>query len=86
MTTALRVFVNSNAVDVSPGATAIDAVRAWKSEEADAVLAGRRVITDSRGLSVAPDALAAAGSIFRTAARRPARATANPGEGDEGGA
>lgn len=73
MTDPIRVFVNSNAVDVPPGATALDAVSAWKPEEADAVRAERRVITDSRGLPVRSDAPAAAGSIFRTAARRPER-------------
>lgn len=66
----LRVFVNSAAVDVPPGATALDCVRGWRREEADAVSAGRRVITDSRGLPIAADAPAQDGSIYRTVAKR----------------
>jgi hypothetical protein len=70
MTPPLRVFVNAAPVDVAPGASALDCVRAWKSEEADAIADGRRLITDSRGLPIAPDVPARAGSIFRTVSNR----------------
>jgi hypothetical protein len=68
--TSVRVYVNSTAVDVDAGATALDCVRAWRPEEGDAVAAGRRVITDSRGLPVDGHNRVQAGSIFRTVANR----------------
>ena len=72
MTERVRVFVNAAAVDVDAGATALECVRAWQADEADAVSAGRRTITDSRGLPIAGDSVARAGSIFRTISSRPA--------------
>lgn len=69
---SMRVFVNAAAVDVDQGSTAIDCVRLWRSEEADAVTAGARVITDSRGLPIASDSSAHAGSIYRTVPNRTA--------------
>lgn len=66
----LRVFVNAAPVDVARGATALDCVRAWRADEADAVATGRRAITDSRGLTIAPATAAQAGSIFRTVSAR----------------
>lgn len=74
---ALRVFVNAAPVDVARGATALDCVRAWRAEEAEAVTAGRRAITDSRGLAVAPTTAAQAGSIYRTTSARGAHDRAN---------
>lgn len=70
---SIRAFVNAQGVDVEPGATALDAVRAWKAEEADAVTAGSRLILDSRGLPVDPGAPTHGGAIYRT---RPNRARA----------
>lgn len=70
----IRVFVNAAAVDVPPGATALDAVRAWNPAEADAVVAGKRAITDSRGLEVDLASGTSAGSIFRTVSKRAAPA------------
>jgi hypothetical protein len=67
---SLRVFVNANPVDVADGATALDCVRRWKPEEADAVTRGQRVIIDSRGLPIEAAAPARAGSIFRTVTNR----------------
>ena len=69
---AMRVFVNAVAVDVDAGSTAIACVRRWRSEEADAVLAGARLITDSRGLAIPSDSIAHAGSIYRTVQSRAA--------------
>jgi hypothetical protein len=65
-----RVFVNASPVDVSAGATALDCVRSWRPDEAEAVVARRRVITDSRGLPIAADSRAQAGSIYRTVTNR----------------
>lgn len=68
----MRVFVNAAALDVREGSTAIDCVRCWRTEEADAVIAGVRMITDSRGLPIASDSSAHAGSIYRTVPNRTA--------------
>jgi hypothetical protein len=72
--TAIRVFVNNNAVDATSGASALDCVRAWRADEADSVMNGSRVITDSRGLPVAAESPARAGSIYRTIPKRSADA------------
>ena len=72
--TTIRVFVNSIAVDAGAGASALDCVRAWRAEEGDAVAQGTRVITDSRGLPIAADTPARAGSIYRTIPNRSAGA------------
>jgi hypothetical protein len=71
MSGSLRVFVNAAALDVAAGATALDCVRSWQSDEADAVASGRRLITDSRGLPIPSDSPARAGSIYRTVSHRP---------------
>lgn len=68
----IRVFVNAAAIDVPSGSTAIDCVRAWNAEEADAIANGKRAITDSRGLEIEAAAPTSAGSIFRTVSKRPA--------------
>ncbi len=70
--TSLRVFVNAAPVDVPAGSTALDCVRQWRPEEAEQIALGRRVITDSRGLPIAGDAPAHAGSIYRTISNRAA--------------
>ena len=68
----IRVFVNSAALDVPPGSTALDCVRTWKPSEADDVASGKRAITDSRGLEVEATSPTKAGSIFRTVSKRSA--------------
>ena len=70
----IRVFVNAAPVDVPRGSTALDCVRAWNATEADAIAAGMRAITDSRGLEVDAASETSAGSIFRTVSRRVASA------------
>ena len=70
MNGTVRVFVNAKPVDVAVGATALDCVRAFQADEADAVARGRRLITDSRGLPIADSSPARAGSIYRTVANR----------------
>ena len=61
----IRAFVNARGVDVPPGTTALEAVRAFSASEADAVARGERIITDSRGLPVGGEVVVQAGSIFR---------------------
>ena len=72
MSDTLRVFVNAAPVNVAAGATALDCVRAWKPDEAALVTAGKRLITDSRGLPIAESSPASAGSIYRTVSNRSA--------------
>ena len=76
MTDTLTVFVNARAVQVAPDATVLDAVRAFDPAEADAVVAGTRSVTDSRGLGAPADRPVHGGAIFRLVAARAAR----PGE------
>ncbi len=70
MSESVRVFVNAVGMDLPRGATALDAVRAWKAAEAEAVAAGNRVITDSRGLPLDTATVLAAGTILRTISGR----------------
>ncbi|MDQ3950171.1 MAG: hypothetical protein M3282_07480 [Gemmatimonadota bacterium] len=70
MTGSSRVFVNGVGLDVPPGATALDAVRGWSADAADAVVRGASIITDSRGLPAPADAPVQAGAIFRVIAAR----------------
>ena len=55
MSASVRVFVDGIGLDVPRGSPALDAGRARSAAAPDAVGAGSRVITDSRGLPVAPD-------------------------------
>lgn len=66
----LRVFVDGTALSVPHGATVHDAVRAYSASEADAVAAGTRAVTDSRGLPIAPDAPLAGGAVLRVVSSR----------------
>lgn len=66
----MRVFVNAAPVDVDAGATAFDCIQRWRDDEANEILSGRRVITDSRGLPIPADTRAQAGSIYRTIPNR----------------
>jgi hypothetical protein len=75
----LRVFVNEMALSMRPGATILDAVREFDAAEADAVVAGNRAVTDSRGLPVALDVAVTGGTVLRLVSARALRA---PGEAD----
>jgi hypothetical protein len=74
MTESLTVFVNARAVHVAPGATVLDAVRAFDPAEGDALAAGTRGVTDSRGLPASSDASVYGGAIFRLVSARAGRA------------
>jgi hypothetical protein len=76
----MRVYVNSTGLDVPPGATALDAVRAWNATAADEVAIGERVIADSRGLPAAPDSPAHGGAIFRVLPARRRRDDDEPSD------
>jgi len=66
----MLVFVNSTPLELPAGSTALDAVRAWNAGAADDVAAGRRAITDSRGLPLDGAAPMSAGSILRLVSSR----------------
>ena len=66
----LRAFVNGKALSVPRGATILDAVRAYDAAEADAVAAGARAVTDSRGLPVAVDSVVSGGAVLRLVSAR----------------
>ncbi len=70
MSDVIRAYVNGKGVDVSAGATAIDAVRAFDAEAADQVVTGERALTDSRGLPLAPGAPIVGGTIIRIVSGR----------------
>jgi hypothetical protein len=61
----VRVYVDERGVDVPAGAAAIDAVRALDAATADAVAAGTRRLTDSRGLPVEATSAVHGGAIYR---------------------
>jgi hypothetical protein len=74
----LRAFVDGRGVDVPQGATALDAVRAAHPAAAEAVLAGDRLITDSRGLPTDPQGPAHGGAIYRLVPVRTRAAAPDP--------
>jgi hypothetical protein len=83
----LRAFVNERGVSVPPGATALDAVRAFDALAGTAlgadVAAGARVVVDSRGLPVDAVAPAYGGAIYRVLPARRAPAPRDDGDAPE---
>jgi len=66
----IRVYVDARPVDVAPSATVLDAVRVANADLAEAVRAGERSVTDSRGLPIEADAPLHGGAILRVVAGR----------------
>ena len=77
----LRAFVNGVGVNVPPGATILEAVRATDSALADEVAGGRRAIADSRGLVVDPTTPVTGGAVLRVVSSRAKRAAAPDADG-----
>ena len=77
MSVEIRVYVDGTGVSLPSGATALDAVRQRDSALAEAVLAGTRAITDSRGLPAAIDTPVFGGAIFRVVSTRAAVAASD---------
>jgi len=65
MTDTIRVFVNASAVDLPVGADVRSAVHAFDPTLADRVGSGDVLVTDARGIELAPGARLAAGAILR---------------------
>ena len=70
MSATVRVYVNGRGVDAPADGAPVDAVRLVDPALAEAIVAGERVVTDSRGLPVAPNAPLFGGAIFRVVANR----------------
>jgi hypothetical protein len=70
----LRAFVNGSALSIEHGRTIIDAVRAFDPAEADAIVAGTRAVSDSRGLPVALETALTGGTVIRLVSARALRA------------
>ena len=68
--TEYRVYVDARPVDVPVAATVLEAVEAADPALADAVRAGTKAVTDSRGLPIAPDAALHGGAILRVVSVR----------------
>lgn len=65
MSDAVRIYVNSQPVDVPAASTVLDAVARWNPEEGELVRSGHKQINDSRGLAAALTAPVHNGAIFR---------------------
>ncbi|HEX4935851.1 MAG TPA: hypothetical protein VFV33_21875 [Gemmatimonadaceae bacterium] len=70
MSATVRVYVNGRGLDAPADGTPIDAVRLVDPALAESIVAGERLVTDSRGLPVASDAPLFAGAIFRVVSNR----------------
>jgi hypothetical protein len=77
MSDTVRVFVDGRGLDAPAGGTALDAVAARSPSDAEAVRAGRLLVTDSRGLPISPDTLLFNGAVLRVIPNR-ARDNADP--------
>jgi len=80
MSATVRVYVNGRGVDAPAEGSPVDAVRLVDPGLADAVVAGDKLVTDSRGLPVAAGESLYNGAIFRVITNRPRAAS------DEGSA
>ena len=69
-TETVRVFVNGRGIDGPSGGTALDAVAMHSADDAAAVRAGARLVTDSRGLPVPADSPLFNGALFRLVPNR----------------
>ncbi len=70
MSPSVVVFVDAHRVEVTPGSTVLDAVRAFDAAAADAVTGGSRAVTDSRGLPIAVETPVHGGTILRLVSAR----------------
>jgi hypothetical protein len=77
MSRIIPVFVNGACVRVDDSATVLDAVRAHDAELAHAVEQGTRIVADSRGLPILPEATVYGGAIFRLISARERDAAAD---------
>ena len=69
MSDTVRVFVNTDVVDLPAGATVADAVRAIDQSILDRIADGVAFVTDGRGIALEPSAPLASGAIIRLGVR-----------------
>jgi hypothetical protein len=77
MSETLRVFVNGKGYDAAIGGTALDAVALHAAADAERVLVGSLLVTDSRGLPIAADTPLFNGAVLRLVPNRE-RDTSDP--------
>lgn len=65
MSDTARIYFDGEGMDAPAGASVLDALARTKPAEAEAVRAGEKVITDSRGLPAEPSSAVYSGAIFR---------------------
>ena len=70
MSATVCVYVNGRGVDAPAAGSPVDAVRLFDASLADAIVAGDRIVTDSRGLPVDGVAALYDGAIFRVVSNR----------------
>lgn len=70
MSYTVRVFVNGKGYHAASGATAVDAVALHSAVDAEGVRAGALLVTDSRGLPIAPETPLFNGAVLRVIANR----------------
>ena len=78
MSATVRVYVNGRGVDAPADGAPVDAVRLVDASLADAIVAGDRLVTDSRGLPVEGGTTLYDGAIFRVVSNRQ-----RPGAGED---
>lgn len=80
MTETLRVFVNTAALDLPPGAVVGDAVRAFDPDLERQIAGGTAYVTDGRGIEIESAAPLSSGAILRVVvrARRSGSVDADP--------
>ena len=66
----LRCFVNERALSLTPGATVREAVAAFDPVLADRVARAEAIVTDARGIRVAPEQVLTGGAILRVISAR----------------
>jgi hypothetical protein len=76
----IRVFVNSNPVDLPAGADVAQAVRAFDATLEPRIATGAAYVTDGRGIEIEPATQLSAGAILRVVVR--ARRGDRNGEAD----
>jgi hypothetical protein len=70
MNPTVRIFVNGTGYDAPAGGTALDAVALHRADDAAAVRSGTMLVTDSRGLPIAPSTPLFNGAVLRLVPNR----------------
>jgi hypothetical protein len=68
--TSMRIYFDGEGVDAADGCSAMDALRSHDPVKAEMLADGSRILTDSRGLPIAPESPAFAGAIYRVVSSR----------------